>query len=386
MEKKNNNAVIWVVIGVLVVLVLALVGLVLFLVFGVKTQKDDGTGNAGPFVIADDTDTQQPESENEEDDIFEEEVTEESLEAMELEMIIGGYRFVSSGYNCLYADGIGPVLYMDDIFQMKIQVVDMSYEEALKDPAKLTEKTVAAGGTILQDVTEVELNGKKYAYFVMELYDQKNIVIHSQAPKADQRIAGQLVMQSDTVTNEDMLNVFDSVVSTAEITDRPDSTYDDIMEQIYATNKGDRKSESSLTYEGKTVTYQVEEGFLSSDSSVDENYWAVESFVHEDIDWYLDCYLKETDEGCPNAEAYIQLNYDWLLGEVKDKAEIKTMEVGGYTFYYLDVHYEMDGSDYQELFVACDFGDGHIYSIEVSGTDVEEELSIDTVKKFMEIK
>lgn len=53
-------------------------------------------------------------------------------------------------------------------------------------------------------------------------------LVVSQAADCDKRIAGQIVMESDTVTNEDIIQMFAEIAGSAVKTDEPDTTSEDI--------------------------------------------------------------------------------------------------------------------------------------------------------------
>lgn len=382
MEKKSNKG-LFIVAGILAILVLLLFVLIAALVFGEKGKKQGKNGNTGPFVVEDSTKDTSFESTS---GVFEKEIEQETEEAGKgMAIVVDGFQFqVPSEYECLYEDGIGPVVYLDDVFQMKLAVGDTSYDEIMKNPDSLTEKTIAAGGEILQEVKETEFEGRKYAYFYMKLEGDKNFVVYTKAADTDKRFCGQIVIQKEDLSDEDLLYIFERVISSAQETDKPDSTMNDIMGEtaVGDSKPGKEKEESTMMLNEETATFLVPENFYS-----DEQY-VKEEFVSEDLAIYVNCYLRPTEEGTifENAQACIEAEKEFLLGAVKDETEIQTINSNGTLFYYIAVHYEYDGSDYQYVYAACDIGENAIYKVEARAIDKDVELSIDTIRDFLVLK
>lgn len=388
MEEKGMSRGTKIVIGVLIALVLLLVVLVGILLLGKEKEKQGGTGNAGPFVV---DENEKADTDENAADIFDREVEKESAGTGDgITMVIDGFKFyVPADYGCFYAEGVGPVVYLDDVFQMKTAVRDNSYEESMKDPEALMTKTVEAGGEILQDIKETELDGKKYAYFLMELSGDKCFVGYTQAADTDKRFGGQIVIESDSLTDEDLLHIFADITSTAQVTDEPDSTMDDIVEQSVhqgASAIGEKKAESTLSIADETVTFQVPEGFYSQGIYNAEGYES-ESFWSDGYGVSVDCCLAAADEFVGSALTYVENERDMGYDSVKDNMQIQTIEIAGNTFYYMVVHYNFEGTDYQRICAACDVGNGNAYySVRACALDWEDELSMETVKDFLVFK
>ncbi len=192
-----------------------------------------------------------------------------------------------------------------------------------------------------------------------------------------------MAIESETMTYDDCIKVFASIVESGAATSAPDSTYDDIDSQD-VSHVGEEKTEGTLTFQNQTVTYQIPEGFYSQGVE-DWSDEAVEAFMTDDYAYYVTCRLSAKEDELENAEMLTQTNFDFLLENVKSSASIETVEVDGYVYFYYDVHYEFDGTDCQKLYAACNVGE-YIYSVDVSATDAESELTLDMVKKFLTIK
>lgn len=300
-----------------------------------------------------------------------------------------GFKFtVPADYSCLYSDGIGPVVYLEDVFQMKTGVADGSYSNALKNPENLTSKTVGIGGKILQDVKETKIDGRQYAYFIAEISGEKCMVAYTQSPDENKRIGGQLAMLSSAATEDDIIKAFAKIVSTAEITDEADSTKDDISEQLAKAshNYGEQKSESTISHKGTSVTFKVPEGFYSQGSEDTDSY-GVENFSTSDY-VTADCNLWDT-ESYQNASDYIS-NMASTAGSWDEKwsgneVEVETETINGRTCYYYVSHYKYDDTDYQRVYAACDIDGSHFYSVKLSALDSDKNVNFDTIKDFFNI-
>lgn len=385
MEKENNKG-LWAAVGILMILVLLLAVSVAILLFGRSREGREENRNAGPYVNEDKKTTAQKDIIDKDlPDVFDKEVeTADVKKDSGVTMVIDGFQFhVPADYDCFYAYDIGPVVYLDGIFQMKTAVRDGSYEDSMKNPSALTEKTVEAGGKILQDIKETELDGKKYAYFLMELAGDKCFVGYTQAADTDKRLGGQIVIESEHLTDEDLLHIFANVAATAQVTDKPDSTYDDIVAQVVgqSVSPGERKEESKLYADGVCVTFCVPKYFYSQGGD-DEEAPDTECFLSEDLAVSADCLLGTADEFVENARAAVEIEYDFLNDSVKDGAEIQTVQINGNTCYYYLVRYHYNDADYQKLYAACDVGENAYFAVSASVIDEDIELSLDTVREF----
>lgn len=379
MEKKNNNnKALFIVIGILggLVLLLLLLVIVLLLFSGIGRQMQNKDDPPGPRITKDENTT--------EDDILGDEVIRgDNGMSNSITMIIDGFKFTVPGeYDCFFSYEIGPVVYLDDVFQMKTAVREGTYEEMMQDPDSITTKTVEAGGSILQEVRETEYEGKKYAYFRMQLMDDICFVIYTQAADTDSRVAGQIVVENSELTDEDLIHVFASIAGTAQVTDEADSDYDDIVDQMAVRTfaVGERKEESSLSLDGVTVTFCVPEGFYSQ-GIYETDFYSAENFQTQDYAIGVDCYLQ-ADEMFANAEEYLE---NELEGSFNDTSGIRIQktEIDGKTCYYYEEVLAYDDSEFQRISAVCDIdGNGTLYYVRASAIDEDTGVSIDTIRDF----
>lgn len=381
MEQKNNKG-LYIVIGVLIFLVLVLIGLVVVLALRGFSGLDDKelAGEKGNKTAVE---VMENSGDAEDDEDFGEELEEtEKFEtySAQTHYVVGGYEFTVPGdYDLLYNELVGTVVYMEDVFQMKTAVVDNSYEEVMKNPADLTQGSLDAGGTILQDIKETEVNGKKYAYYRVDLSGDECFVVYTAAPGADKRIAAQIALQKDNIEDEDMLQMFDSIAGSAVQTDKPDSTFDDIMEQIDAKIQseihGEVKEESTMKIGKQEVKHKVSSGFYTGESYEESDY-VVEYYYADEPRVDVKCYLYSSGVFA-GVEDYIEVS------KHLEKTCIKTMEVEGHTVYYVVEEYEDDGDEIQWLYAGCDLGDGAFYVIDVYVSNEDIDLSMKTIRDFL---
>lgn len=200
--------------------------------------------------------------------------------------------------------------------------------------------------------------------------------------KEGENNAGPFVIEDSEVKNseKDSSNSF----SEEPVKDAPDSTMSDIITQTTEEDikPGEGKEESTMSLEGGKTTFLVPENFYSEGQKVTED------FVSGDYKIYVSCSLQKAGEETDlrNARACIETEWDFLFDSVKDKTKIKTIDMNGTTFYYIEIHYEYDGTDTQRVYAACDIGENAIYKVEAGAMNEDVELSIDTIRDFLVLK
>ncbi len=371
MEQKSNKK-LYIIIGLLVVLLLCTIAIFAAMFFGGKIE--DGTAEAET-------------GQKKESSLLGEELDSYEMKGSAIPIVIGGFKvLVPADYGCFYAESIGPVIYMDDVFQMKLKVVDGTYEEAAANPDKLTAGTTDAGGSILQDVKEETINGKDYLYYVMELGGQKCYVVYTRVGDGSKRIAGQIAMESESVTDEDMLRMFDEITAGAVETDEPDTSAETLDEMKSAANRGEIKAKSTLTLADCAVTFRVPGGYYGQGQfALDDT--ISEYFLTEDYAVEIDCCLHIPEEdGYETAQEYVALMFDWMSEDVQKEFSVQEKEIEGTTYWLYNVSYEEEGETYKEMFWATDVKGKGIYSVKAQSLDAATELTEETVKEFLVIE
>lgn len=306
-----------------------------------------------------------------------------SYEGEPVAINIGGFQVQIPGeYGCFIDEVKGPVVYRDDLFVLLFLVRDVSYEERMKEPEKLMDGAIDSGGTITKEIEEVKIDGKPYAYFTYTNDGDRFLVVYTAAADSDKRLNAQILIQSEEITDEEVLKRWAAIASTAVETDEPDTTQDDLDGSGWGwtgVDTGEEKEESTLEYKGNAVTFKVEPGYYSTYTDSDET-WALEYFSNGDIE--LECYLKPDEYG-GGAEYNIQLEAGFTMDE---DAAVETVKVGDHTFYYMIFRYAYNDSDFQRIEAACDIGDGYIYQVSLCAIDHDKEIQTDDIKSFLTVK
>lgn len=317
------------------------------------------------------------------DDIFKKEIEPQTTMSMKkIHFVINGFEFTCPpDYNIIYFDEVGPTVYIADSFQMKTVVRPVGYEETLKDKEKMTEKAIGLGAEITREVTETEINGRKIAYYRMDLLGDDTIAMYTASPDPEKSLAGQFVVQNPNLKEEEALKIFAEIMDSAVITDKADSTKEDIDEQVYAPEPiGEMKEESTLEIAGKKVTFKVAENFYSDFASETET-CVYESFIRPGDYASADIYLLANEETPKDAATYISEKADGYAENGEGITE--TIQVDGHDFYCYSIDYEYDGSMMYRVFAVCDLPDGGLYEIEAVQIDGDKDMSLDTIKPFM---
>lgn len=369
-EKKTGMIVL---ISILVMVIVLLTGIVIFLLVG-NHKKDR------EIVKKVHDETQEQQEVTRTDINVTAGVQQEASKNQTRPVVLKGYEFqIPLEYGCMIAEDVGPVIYMSDIFQLRLRVDDFSYEEYTKDPEHAMQNARDAGGEITKEVAEVEINGRKIAWFRTTLLGDDMVVMWSEADK-NRMFSGQMVIFSQDIGEEDFLNVFAQIIGSAEKTDKPDSTEEDLLAWEPQINVGERRSQGSITTDDFTVTFPVPEGFYAQTDEV---------YVSEEKDYYSDDYMTNdyVSVSCRVTKDFFEdarsvISDDWNY----DNAKIKTVETGGRTYYYAISEKDIDGKQVQYVTAACGLSEsGWIYSVEATVTDYERSLTLDDIKGFLSI-
>ena len=355
-ENNRKDFLITSMIGTLLVVIIAVLGVVIFLLFGRVREEKKGEIQESAAVDS----------------------TDENENLLDLD----GFEFrLPEKYSWVVTEEDGPIIYMLDLFQMKLAVVDTSYDEVMKDPDSLAEKVAASGGTITQDMTEVELNGKKYAYYQMELNGDKEFVVYTKAVDEKKHFVGQYTFISDKMTVEDLLNAFDKVTANAMVTDKPNSPVDNLTITPYGV--GEKKEESTLTIKMGKVSFKVPEGYISNFYYEEEDEYAAEHFSKIDSELYIDCTLfPVSDWG--SAEEYVK-----TLVDIEDDTDVQKTdgmaEVNGVKVpYYVETN-ESDGTTSRGIHAIREIN-GMLYKVEAWTDDSDQPVTFEQVRGFFNVK
>ena len=300
-------------------------------------------------------------------------------------LALSGVEFtIPDYYSLMIVDDIGPVVYISDSFQMKLAVKEGSYEEFIKDKSAMTQKVIEAGGTVTQDVKETVIDGRNYVYFVCDLFGDKTLVVYT-ACTADTnvRVAGQIAMTAEDLTDEDMLNMFAEVTSKTVTTDKPDTVKDDLYEQERLWSLGEAKTESSLVVGNKQIIFNVPEGYYSNYVNNNGETFTSEDFLSADmiywatVEWLGGDYLLD-------AKTYIEAEAEAANENYNAESAAEHIEVDGHDFYYAIMDYLNDGEPEHRFCAACSVGE-NMYIVTVRSYSEYNYIRLEDVIEFLKI-
>lgn len=306
---------------------------------------------------------------------------EQTLEDKDVSIVIGGIKVRIPGeYGCFIEESKGPIVYRDDLFTLLMAVRDLSYEEAMQNPERLMEGAAKVGGEITKEIEEIEIGGRKYAYYKYTNEGDDFIVVYTAVPDSGKRLCAQILIRSEKETDEELLNRWADIAASAVETDEADTTQESLEEARCLADFGEEKEESTLEYEGVKIAFRVEPGFYSTFEDSDD-VSSCEYFTRPDDYRTLDCSL--TSGYGQDAETYIENQTAFW-----DEENIQTgnVKVGAYTFYYAETRYTSEGSEFQRIIAACSIDDGHIYTISAVAIDVDDRIELDDYENFMKVE
>lgn len=365
---------------------------------GKEEEKEKGKSSVSPIVRMEETDEDEDADEEEskvkkkggdEDDdsvlgdaeIFEDEGDAKGVVSGVIPVVVDGFEVqVPMEYGCFIDDERGPIVYRDDLFTMMIAVRDISYEEKIEDPESFMQGALSVGGEITKELEEIEIDGKPYAYYTYTLDGDDFVVSYTAAADSDMRLCMQAVKTSD-ISDREVMERWAEIAASAKETDKPNTEPEDLAQAQRVSESGEEKTESTLKYNGTSITFRVEAGYYSTYTDADED-GAIEYFMNTVGNEAVSCWLM-SGEGILDAESYIAADADY-----QEDAQVKqgTKKADGYTFYYMESRYTYDGSDHQQIEAACDVGDGLIYTVNLTAIDSDTTYTVDDIMSFLTIE
>lgn len=310
--------------------------------------------------------------------IFESEVPNQTYNASPVTFNIGGIKYtVPSDYMVVYFDDIGPVTYINNVFQMKFVKKEASFADVIADIDSLDDKAINAGGTSVIEPTTKEIGGKTFAYFVVDIDGDKTMGILTEGPDGNASIGGQVEILSKSVKYDDLLNMYASIAASASATTDADSTKEEISSQIkYIT--GEKRKNSALEYKSATVLYNVPDGFFYTAETTGVTS-GTQFFESADMSVFVSIEEKAFPED--TAENSIDVMVEYEENTVK-----QVEEVNGKTAYICINHYTGDsGKVFYNLTCKMDINDEYTYAISADCVD-KGDISFETVRKFCEFE
>lgn len=289
-------------------------------------------------------------------------------------LVFQGFEFtIPEEFGVGFLDDLGAYIYMNDIFQTRFAVVEESEEEFAKyeeDPSLLQKKAEAAGGIIINPATEDLVNGYKILHFRADSEGDDCFVFRTRL-NDKYSFAGNIIVLSKTVSENDLLNVITTLASSAVKTDKPDTTKEEYIGAKIDGTIGEVVTEGTIESDKTAVTYQVTEGFTFRGNESDDNrvYDIYMSNMFDQV--YL--FLIEYDG---DAKAYTEEHYLF-------NGKLNTFEKNGRTYYYNEEHEKTADYDATRIIAATDAGNGMLYIVDL---DTARNMQIGDVEEFFDIK
>lgn len=310
--------------------------------------------------------------------IFDKEVNNPTYNASPITFVVNGVKYTTPGdYLMMYSDDIGPIVYMSNVFQMKMIRKESTFDDVLKNLAELDDKAIGNGAKSVKEPETKKIGGKTFAYFVVDMEGEKTMGVLTESPDKKFCIGGQIAIQSDNVSYDDLLNMVNSITSTASLTSDKDSTAADIDAQIKFIT-GEKRTVSTLKYKKSSVTYKVPAGFYFTSESEGAT-TGNQFYSSADYDAFISIEEKAFKED--TAEYSIDASVQFEENAVK-----QVKKVGSRTVYICTSHYKSDnGKTYYNLTGKIDIDDEYTYCVSVDSVD-KGDIAYDKISKFFELE
>lgn len=256
-------------------------------------------------------------------------------------VVTGGYRFLLPEDLSATVNDQGLILTDEDMnYQMLVTVRDYNFEDRKAEKETLAENVRAAGYDITRDVELAVAGEREYAYFNYIDEDGSNMLLAYSYADEEHTFAN-LVIRYGDLSDEEILTEISELLATAEQTDLPDTT----SEELAGTDTGEIPEEVSeyaspvenvsLAVGERAVTVAVPENFYIMNFSKEEEDSAYgKTFVSTDgeVEVFLaaaeDCYGSDVEEWVKD-DIYIPEE-----GENITKSEVQQEQVGEVTVSY----------------------------------------------------
>lgn len=317
----------------------------------------------------------------------------------------GGYSVVTGGYRFLLPENLsatvndeGLILTDEDMnYQMLMTVREYNFEERKADKESLAENVRAAGYEITRDVEIASAGGREYAYFNYVDADGSNMLLAYSYADEEHTFAN-LVLRYGDLSDEEILAEVSEVLETAEQTDLPDTTLEDIAGANAGKNGTIPEDVSdyasavesvSLKLGETSVTLAVPETFYIMDFSKEEESSYGKSFVS--TDGKVEVFLTGAEE-CYDDSVEAWVKNDISIPDSGDniaKSEVQSEQVGEVVVSYQMGSYEMVSSYSGKSFTCLvleavgELPEGGYIEVQAESTE-EEGLNFDMVRGFFE--
>lgn len=318
----------------------------------------------------------------------------------------GGYSVVTGGYQFTLPSDVtatvnnqGLILTDENVnYQMLVTVRDYNFEEK-KDTLDFFSSNVKdAGYEVTKEVELTSVADREWAYFNYLDEDGSNMLLAYSAADENHTFAN-LVLRYGDLSDEEILKETAEILSTAQKTDLPDTTLDDIVE-MEAERSGNASADvqeyassvktADILVGDETVTVSVPEDFYIMNFSLEEESSA-KSFVSKSgtVELLL---MGEEENYYGSLEDWVK-EFTSIPEEAQDvsKSGVQTEQVGDVTVAYQIASYEEESSysgetnTYIVLEAVGELPQGGYIQLEAETTE-ENGLNFEMIKEFFQIE
>lgn len=310
--------------------------------------------------------------------IFDEEVNNQTYNASPVTFVVKGVQYTSpSDYLVRYGDDIGPIVYMTNVFQMKMVRKDETFDNVVSNIAELDDKAINGGAKSLKEPTTVKIGDKSFAYFIVDIDHEKTLGVLTKSPDGKFCIGGQIVIMSDKVSDENILNMFAGIAATASVTDKADSTKAEIDAQIKFIT-GEKRTSSTIKYKEASLTYKVPDGcYFTAETDGATSF--SQFYSSADLEIYVS--IEEKAFADDTAEYSIDCSVQYEENAVK-----LVEEIGGNKVYICTSHYTNDnGKEYYDITAKSDIDKQFTYCVSANWVD-KGDIPFDSIRRFFEFE
>ena len=314
-------------------------------------------------------------------------------------VVTGGYQFTLPSDVTATVNNQGLILTDENVnYQMLVTVRDYNFEEK-KDTLDFFSSNVKdACYEVTKEVELTSVADREWAYFNYLDEDGSNMLLAYSAADENHTFAN-LVLRYGDLSDEEILKETAEILGTAQKTDLPDTTLDDIVE-MEAERSGDASSDvqeyassvetADILVGEETVTVSVPEDFYIMNFSLEEESSA-KSFVSKNgtVDLLL---MGEEENYYGSLESWVK-EFTSIPEEAQNvsKSGVQTEQVGDTTVAYQIASYEEESSysgetnTYIVLEAVGELPQGGYIQLEAETTE-ENGLNFEMIKDFFQIE
>ena len=266
---------------------------------------------------------------------------------------------------------------------------DGSYEKAMEAPDRLMDAAKSKGVTIDKAISEVNVDGKNYAYFTFTYNDGSgtNTVVHT-GVSDNKRVGINLLRKSD-ISDEDLLKELAVFLNTVRESSKPNTTNADLVAQEIEPI-GEVKEEVNLSVDDSSYSVSVPTGYYSI-SAYDGDGYTVEEFStqHLEKSIQIGVYTDESFDMTP--EEYIEHVAIEIEPDDKQYKDVSISDIQHTTINGVEVAYKTcvytkkysDGNTrFSKLYAVIEQADGSLVAMEMYSLD-DAIITLEDITPFI---